>query len=462
MHIETVHKGDASYYQALVRFPRMPRGEAWWRSFSRRMAAVTGLNDINSAYRLIVHADGRVERLFSAVVVRSSEAATRRFFAGFSFLEGIEEQSVELPLDGDQYESWAGDFPALKCALLMPPLRVASDKWLACDFRAAPYLDELAAEAQSLGFGFSYQVHFCPFTADASTRRRVGRNLIELRETKGVPSEVLADQERQVKRLGTATLLVEEILGVVHAEAGQWLSQALSRLFRNDAARARFEPPAFEFRDGNHDIEPALMMHSSLLYEDWADDDLICSQTADESCRRAILSFHPSTDPRSPSPPVEEAPVSPSPAPTPFPPDLALPSPTEGTNHIFISYRRGDLRRIHPIMMRLVEHGRPIWYDRGLSGGDEWDVVLERKIEEASLVLFFLSQAAVESKYCRREIKFADAINKPLLVVALEAADLRHGLKFLLGQLQHISVEDREFEAQLDRAIRNLSIQDPN
>jgi hypothetical protein len=82
--------------------------------------------------------------------------------------------------------------------------------------------------------------------------------------------------------------------------------------------------------------------------------------------------------------------------------------------------------------------------------------VLERKIEEAALVLVFLSQATVESKYCRREIKFADAIDKPLLVVTLEATTLHHGLKFMLQQLQQVSMADQQFDAQLDRAVQKL------
>jgi hypothetical protein len=104
----------------------------------------------------------------------------------------------------------------------------------------------------------------------------------------------------------------------------------------------------------------------------------------------------------------------------------------------------------------LAANGLPIWYDRGIYGGEEWDEVLERKIQDAGLILVFLSPAAVDSKYCRREIKFADAINRPLLVVTLEPTALQHGLAFLLQAIQQISARDAEFELLLDRSIRNL------
>lgn len=109
-------------------------------------------------------------------------------------------------------------------------------------------------------------------------------------------------------------------------------------------------------------------------------------------------------------------------------------------------------------MRRLCDQGLPIWYDRGIAGGEEWDEVLERKIEEAGLLLIFLSQAAVELKYCRREIKFADAINIPLMAVTLETVQLSYGLKFMLQQLQMISAHDHEFETILTRSIKKLLV----
>ena len=109
-----------------------------------------------------------------------------------------------------------------------------------------------------------------------------------------------------------------------------------------------------------------------------------------------------------------------------------------------------------PVVARLANGGFPVWYDRGIGGGEEWDAVLERKIEDAGLVLIFLSRGAIASKYCRREIKFADAIDKPLLAVTLEPVALADGLKFTLQHLQQISIADTEFDAKLERSVRSL------
>jgi hypothetical protein len=456
MHIERVQGGDASFLQALVRFPAVPTVHSWWTSYIRRMTVAAGLRDITSAYRLCVRENGSIDWLFSSVFDLSTEQAARRFFGSFSFLESFEDESAQLPSNRAEFETWANDFPKLRCRIMPPSLHTADGNWLACDFRVASHLDALAREAQSFKFGFSYQVHFRSFAPDRELQRRVGRNLLALQGVKGLPAELAADQERQAKHFRTATLLVEEVIGADHPAATEWLVAALARFFKAEPARAPLELPTLDLIEGDCGTAPALMMHSSFLYNDWSGDDLYCSQAADEGFRTTVLCYRPAIDPTLPQRPPKQDNGTLRAQTAPFPPDVLLPSPFEGRGHIFISYPRSDLRRIVPILRRLSEARLPIWYDRGISGGDEWDVVLERKIEDASMMLVFLSQATVESKYCRREIKFADAINKPLLLVGLEAVDLRHGLRFLLQQLQQISAQDPEFEAQLDRAIQKL------
>jgi TIR domain len=458
VHIERVQGGGEQYLQCMVRFPGVASLDPWWTSYRRRMAAAPGLRDITSAYRMCVRQDGGIDRLFSAVVDPGKEQPARRFFGAFSFLEGLAEESVALPVDAAEFASWATDFPELRCRIIAPALQTEEKAWLACDFRVAPHLEMLEGEAQTLGFVFGYQVHFRPYAPDAERLRRIGRNLIALQGLNGAPRALVADQERQVRSFAGASLLIEEIVAVDRPKAAEWLADALTRAFKADQSRSRMETPTFDFVGGDCGADPTMMMHSTLLYGDWTGDDIYCSQAVADQFRASVLSHRPPADPTVAYRPggSDESPRTPEPPPTPFPNDIDLPIPFEGKDHIFVSYRRSDLRRIAPTLQRLANEGRPIWYDRGISGGDEWDIVLERKIEDAALVLAFVSEAAVESKYCRREIKFADAIDKPLLVVMLEAATLQYGLKFLLLQLQQISAADHQFDTRLDQAITNL------
>jgi len=214
------------------------------------------------------------------------------------------------------------------------------------------------------------------------------------------------------------------------------------------AAFPRLETEVANLIEGAAD--PRRMRASDSLHAGAMRDDLLCSQADDEAFRHRVLLYHPRA--LSPAPAIadgsEKAP--------PIVVDVPLPEPFEGPDSIFVCYRRSDLFRVVPILHRLIARPWPIWYDRGILGGEEWDAVIERKIGEARLMLILLSQAAIDSRYCRREIKLADAIEKPLLIVALESATLRHGLSLLLQSIQQIPTNDAQFDIRVDRSICNL------
>jgi hypothetical protein len=71
-------------------------------------------------------------------------------------------------------------------------------------------------------------------------------------------------------------------------------------------------------------------------------------------------------------------------------------------------------------------------------------------------VLLFASRAAIESKYVRREVKFADALDTPIVTVLLEEASLSYGLRMLLTQYQMIDARATDFPTQLARALSAL------
>jgi hypothetical protein len=108
-------------------------------------------------------------------------------------------------------------------------------------------------------------------------------------------------------------------------------------------------------------------------------------------------------------------------------------------------------------LQHLVRAGYNVWYDKGIPGGSEWDAVLEQKLTGCFLVLLFVSQASIESKYVRREAKFADALKKPILSVKLEQANLTHGMGMLLTQYQMLSSSASDFHWQLGKAIQFLA-----
>ena len=146
-----------------------------------------------------------------------------------------------------------------------------------------------------------------------------------------------------------------------------------------------------------------------------------------------------------------------SPAGGPASPWIAVAPPKPSTaesGYIFISYKREDLPRIVPFMHRIVGWGFPIWYDRGIPGGAEWDSLIEEKVSHCKVLLVFLSEAAVDSKWVRREIKFADSENRPILGIRLDKnVELKHGLKVVMNQYQMIDASGADFSDELRKAM---------
>ena len=139
---------------------------------------------------------------------------------------------------------------------------------------------------------------------------------------------------------------------------------------------------------------------------------------------------------------------------------VAPPVPSDSeTGYVFISYKREDLQRIVPFMHQIVSWEYSIWYDRGIPGGAEWDALIEEKICHCKVLLVFLSEAAVESKWVRREIKFADSENRPILGVRLDKnVELKHGLKVVMNQYQMIDASGADFSDELRRAIEYVRL----
>jgi hypothetical protein len=109
-----------------------------------------------------------------------------------------------------------------------------------------------------------------------------------------------------------------------------------------------------------------------------------------------------------------------------------------------------------PVVEHVRRQGWKLWYDGEIAVGSEWNAVLEQRLAACSGVLLFLSQPAVDSKFVRRELQFADSLGKPIIGVQLEVAQLRHGLALLLGQYQLLSHGTVDFPDRLHDALARV------
>lgn len=434
--------------------------DSWRRAFERLLLFAESVKDITMSLRVLSGGDSALERTLIISAPAREESELRRYFGAFTRLENILEGSVRFPLTRGEHDAIADNFPRHCC-------RVATQEYahgevlFACDFRVGPLLNDLVAEAGTLGYNFGYQVHVQRLTINPGSIREVRKNALRVSDLKGVPEEVTLVQQRLVAGLANATAVCEEFLAANTLETCAWLREALQRHFRRQFAPLKFEVPEFEFSEGVYDEILRAGLHSGMFSE--LSPNEVCCSAVDDRGTVELLGWYPSADlarqpsrcisPGQPTQPAEPEPELRHP---PFA-HQELPPPYDGTEaFIFVSYKHQDGDELAPILHHLIQDGYNVWYDRGIPGGTEWDAVIEEKLMNCSLVLLFVSQSSITSKYVRREAKFADILNKPIVSVKLEEAKLTYGMGLLLTQYQMISSTARDFDMQLRKAIEHV------
>lgn len=426
-------------------------GQAWWSCLKGLVELGSSLREMAPSMR--VRCETRtltVTHLWSTSPSR--EADLRRFLAGYARLERYVRDSIVLPSNSDQFDQITGPLPRW-CSPVLPQRFVHADTWLALDVRVHPFLDELMRGAVQLGHDLTYHCNVEPAEADPEQLRRVLKNAARARSLPGIPAELARHQAAVVDRLRGGRLMCEEFLAADDEEALQWAMRFVE-----------------ERHDRRHWIPGLSLGLSAVPGEDWQgslvacrhrtffgplEDDEACVATLDEAEIPRILGWKPERlllqmldDPEPAVAAESEAkPIMPAVV-------ESLPPACDGNGRfVFISYKREDLGRIAPLLSSLQSLAVPFWYDRGIPGGSEWDAQIEEHIDGCRALLLCASQAALESRYVRREVKFADALGKPILTVCLEPLDPRHGMRMLLQQYQSLDASVRDFSRQLDAAM---------
>lgn len=112
------------------------------------------------------------------------------------------------------------------------------------------------------------------------------------------------------------------------------------------------------------------------------------------------------------------------------------PRPAPTRPFAFLSYAHADRDQLEPVFRDLAATGLSFWFDDQIHAGEAWDEYLENHIRQCALMIAFVSPPYERSRYCRREIKFADLLQKPILPVALQAYSWGPGLAFMFQELQ--------------------------
>jgi hypothetical protein len=456
MYLAGFSTPDGPIAQGLVALPALPAvplelEQRWWRVLA---AAVDGLHVVGHggvSARAVLSPDHGLRR---ALIVSAADQRTmqlRRWFATLTRLETLIPGSARLPITRDEYDAVAYDFPSMRCRISTSGFE-AQGTWIACDFRLAPTLGALMEEADRYGYRLGYSVNVRPLTVAPEQARRALRNALAVKELRGVPPALAAMQQALAERLTRANALCEEYVAVDSGEPEEWLLEALRYRFERAFSSLRFDSPASELVDMGFEDELACPMFSD--YRALVEDDLCAAVLTDGEVADMLLWRPPSelgsrlALPYRPQPDVERELTEPVPS---------LPAADRGDEpFFFVSYRRTDLDRVVPVIENVRSRGWRLWYDNEIAGGSEWNAVLEQRLAACSGVLLFLSQPAVDSKYVRRELQFADSLGKPIIGVQIEPAELRHGLALLMSQYQLLSHDTPDFPGRLQNALTRI------
>jgi len=457
MYLASFRTPEEAILQGMVRLPglsRVPEGVRlqWWKNYAQLIQGIPAVGGAGASLRITLDPGVSLRWALFASASEARSVQLRRFLAPFTRLETLVTGSATLPLSRENYDVVADDIPLLRCRIATPSFRAGGAR-LACDFRATPLLDSLLAEADAYGYRLGYHVNVRFVEINRERIRAARKNALEVRDLPGVPRSLVMMQQRLADQLLHASAVCEEYLAVDASPAVQWLREALQRNFQQQFEALRFEAGSWKFIEAGYEEELAC---AAFTTSDELPADELCATAIQDSQITRLLAWRPSDDlaDRFAAPRQADAPETHEPAifPANLPPAYGGDEP-----YVFVSYKRADLDRITPAMRYLQGRGYKLWYDRGIRGGDDWNAILEERLTSCCALLLFLSQVAIDSKHVRREVLFADSIDKRIISVRLEPTQLRYGMGLLLPRYQMLDQSAADFLEQLARALNHVS-----
>lgn len=117
--------------------------------------------------------------------------------------------------------------------------------------------------------------------------------------------------------------------------------------------------------------------------------------------------------------------------------------PYEGDEpFIFFSYCHEDGPQVYPLIDALTRMGYRIWFDSGITIGDEWPEVIADKLEKCTAFLPAITRAYCRSHNCKNELTFQVEDKKPIYPLKIENFPLIGGIRLQLASTQYVQLYD--------------------
>ena len=127
---------------------------------------------------------------------------------------------------------------------------------------------------------------------------------------------------------------------------------------------------------------------------------------------------------------------------------------------IFISYKHNMKEQALQVKEGLEARGFKVWIDEQIAPGQDWRSEISEAIQSSIAVVFLLTDKSIESKYCREELFFAAAYNKPIFTLIYDAKAfnaLSGALKNILQRIQGIDFTTGSVADNTDKLATYIS-----
>jgi serine/threonine kinase PknH len=137
------------------------------------------------------------------------------------------------------------------------------------------------------------------------------------------------------------------------------------------------------------------------------------------------------------------------------------PVPEESAMGLFVSYSSQDRSAIEPLTTALRRARQQVWFDEDLGGGEAWWKEILEQIRSCEVFILALSNRSLESKPCQAELRYARALERPILPVRIGPVDSMRANP--VAALQVIDYQNPSADAgiQLVTAVHALAAQQP-
>ena len=125
-------------------------------------------------------------------------------------------------------------------------------------------------------------------------------------------------------------------------------------------------------------------------------------------------------------------------------------------DYAFISYSHRNSKAVLGVIKRLHEAAINVWFDEGITEGEDWMDHIARKIDGCSRFVMFQTPAYAKSINCNVEIKRALKTNRTVIRVILEESKLAEGVEMYLDAIQAIDCRAGISEEKISRIIELL------